>query len=113
MVDVIEVTAKRAGLSVQELKGPSRASTVVFWRSVATYIGRKLTMKSYPELAIAMGRKNHSTVHAAVKRVTQSLEQEPSTIKIKDECLDLKEIIDQLTWGVRSRANENTEAKRP
>ena len=67
MSGIIEVTAKRAGLSVQELRGPSRASTIVFWRSVASYLGRRLTTQSYPELAVALGRKNHSTVHCSRK----------------------------------------------
>lgn len=113
MADVIEATSTRAGLSIQELKGPSRTSSVVFWRSIATYIGRKLTMHSYPELAAAMGRKNHSTVHAAVKRVTRLLEQESSSININGECVDMKEVIAQLTWAVRSMANETSEARRP
>ena len=107
IIDVIEVTSKRAGLNSADLKGPSRASNVVFWRSVASYLGRKLTSHSYPELASAMGRKNHSTVHAAVKRITQLLEEPTTTMSIKDESFDLKEVIDQLTWAVRAKANED------
>jgi chromosomal replication initiator protein len=107
IVDVVEVTAKRAGLTVADLRGPSRASNVVFWRSIASYLGRKLTSHSYPELAYAVGRKNHSTVHAAVKRITQLLDQPTTTVRIKDESIDLREIIDQLTWAVRTKANED------
>lgn len=109
IIDVIEVTSKRAGLNSADLKGPSRTSNVVFWRSVASYLGRKLTSHSFPELASAMGRKNHSTVHAAVKRITQLLEQPTTTMNIKDESIDLKEVVDQLTWAVRAKANENRE----
>ena len=105
--DVIEVTAARAGLSVCDLRGSSRASHIVFWRSIASYLGRKLTSHSYPELASAVGRKNHSTVHAAVKRITQLLEQPTSIINVKDEPIDVREVVDQLTWAVRAKANEN------
>jgi len=112
MSHVVEATAQRAGLLVQDLRGPSRASHVVFWRSIASYLGRKLTTHSYPELATAIGRKNHSTVHAAVKRVTGLLEQSKTTISVRDESIDVKEVIDQLVWAVRSRANECTETRR-
>jgi chromosomal replication initiator protein len=107
--DVIGVTAARAGLSVVDLRGSSRASHIVFWRSIASYLGRKLTSHSYPELASAVGRKNHSTVHAAVKRITQILEQPTSNIKVRDEPIDVREVVDQLTWAVRAKANENKE----
>ena len=108
IVDVLEVTANRSGLRVQDLKGSSRASNVVFWRSVASYLGRKLTTHSYPELAAAIGRKNHSTVHAAVKRITTLLEQETTTITLSGEAIDIKEVIDQLLWAVRSKANDRS-----
>jgi len=107
MSDVLELTAKRAGLSTNELKGSSRASSIVFWRSVASYLGRSLTTKSYPELALALGRKNHSTVHAAVKRITQILEQPTTFAKVGTETIDVKELIDQLMWSIRGRANES------
>ncbi len=107
MTDVVEVTAKRAGVSIADLRGPSRASNIVFWRSIASYLGRKLTTHSYPELATSVGRKNHSTVHAAVKRITQYLEQPAPKLCVNDESIDIKEVIDQLTWAVRAKANES------
>ncbi len=107
-IDIIEVTANRASISIQDLNGASRTSTVVFWRSVASYLGRKLTTLSYPELAYAIGRKNHSTVHAAVKRVENLLQQTETTTTLNGESIDIKEIIDQLTWAIRSKANETS-----
>ena len=113
MHHILEVTSKRAGIPVNELKGSSRASTIVFWRSIASYLGRTLTSQSYPELAIAMHRKNHSTVHAAVKRITELLENTNTALKMKNENIDVKETIDQLTWEVRSKANECAQERRP
>lgn len=107
MTDIVDVTAKRAGISVADLRGPSRASNVVFWRSIASYLGRKLTTHSYPELATSVGRKNHSTVHAAVKRITQYIEQPTPKLCVNDESIDIKEVIDQLTWALRAKANES------
>ena len=105
--DVIDATSSRAGIPVLDLRGKSRAANIVFWRSIASYLGRKLTTLSYPELAIALGRKNHSTVHAAVKKITELLNQEDTTHTLGNETIDVKELIDQLTWSVRSLANDS------
>jgi chromosomal replication initiator protein len=111
IADVVEATCKRAGLSVQEVRGSSRSSNIVFWRSVASYLGRKLTSLSYPELAAAIGRKNHSTVHAAVKRIALQLEHENTSISIGNDTIELREVIDQLTWAVRTNSNGTTKQK--
>lgn len=103
MTEVIAVITKRAGLTTHDLRGPSRTSNIVFWRSVTSYIGRKLTTCSYPELASALGRKNHSTVHAAVKRVALLLEQPEPHITVQNEVIDVKEVVDQCIWAIRSR----------
>jgi chromosomal replication initiator protein len=105
IADVVEATCARAGISVQDLRGSSRSSTIVFWRSVASYLGRRLTSLSYPELAAAIGIKNHSTVHAAVKRITEHLEVENTPISIGNEKINLKEVIDQLSWAIRTHSN--------
>ncbi len=110
--DVIEATSSRAGISVLDLRGKSRAANIVFWRSVASYLGRKLTTLSYPELASALGRKNHSTVHAAVKKMTELLRQEDTTYTLPSETIEVEELIDQLTWSIRSLANDNKSKNR-
>ncbi len=104
MNDVIEVVCKRAGISAQEIRGRSRATTIVFWRSISAYLGRSLTTMSYPELAQALGRKNHSTVHAAVKRITEELNSDSQPQKCGVEHVEMRELIDQLTWAVRNYA---------
>jgi chromosomal replication initiator protein len=109
--DVVEATCTRANLSVQDVRGSSRSSNIVFWRSVASYLGRQLTSLSYPELAKAIGRKNHSTVHAAVKRITQYLENSDTTISVGNDLVELREVIDQLSWTIRSHANCVTKKK--
>jgi len=108
---IIEVTSGRAGLSIQDLRGSSRSANIVFWRSVASYLGRQLTALSYPELAAAIGRKNHSTVHAAVKRIKQQLATQNTSITLGNEVVELREVIDQLTWAIRSNANNSVKPK--
>ena len=111
IADVIEATSARSGFAVLELRGRSRASNVVLWRSVASYLGRKMTSLSYPELALALGRKNHSTVHAAVRRIDLLLEKPNHDIRLGEEVIDLQEVVDQLVWTIRSRANDVSKNK--
>ncbi|MBC8201291.1 MAG: ATP-binding protein [Planctomycetes bacterium] len=105
IADIVSATCSRSNLTIQDLRGSSRTSTIVFWRSVASYLGRQLTSLSYPELATALGRKNHSTVHAAVKRITQHLQSKNTSITIGNDIIELREVIDQLSWAIRSNAN--------
>ena len=109
--DIVAATCSRSNLSIQEIRGSSRTSTIVFWRSVASYLGRQLTSLSYPELAAALGRKNHSTVHAAVKRITQHLQSQNTSITIGNDVVELREVIDQLSWTIRSNANTASNKK--
>ena len=111
MSSIIDVVSARSGRDIQDLKGQSRASNIVLWRSVAAYIGRKLTTLSYPELAIALGRKNHSTVHAAVKRIEHLLAQSTVVTHQGGESIDLQEVVDQLTWAVRARVHGESTAR--
>ena len=111
VIDVIDCVCRRGGITSHELKSRSRSAAIVFWRSVASYLGRQLTTHSYPELAIALGRKNHSTVHAAVKRISQELQKPNPNMTLGCETYDLRELVDQLTWTIRSRANKS--AARP
>ena len=111
ITDVIEATSARSGFTALELRGRSRASNIVLWRSIASYLGRKLTSLSYPELAIALGRKNHSTVHAAVRRVEELLEKPNHNVRIGKELMNIQEVVDQLTWTIRSRSNHSSNKK--
>ena len=112
MNDVIEAVCKRAAITSHELRGRSRATTVVFWRSVSAYLGRSMTNMSYPELAQALGRKNHSTVHAAVKRITEEIQSDSPKQKCGSEHIEIRELVDQLTWAIRNHAQSSSTKSR-
>ena len=70
------------GLNVElsDFMGKGRHQRVVLARSMCSFICRKLTTLSFPEIARAMGRTNHSTVITAHRRVERDLakaKQEP------------------------------------
>ncbi len=58
-----------------ELMGRGRHARVVLARSVIAHLSRALTTMSYPEIARAMGRPNHSTIVTACKRIQGQMER--------------------------------------
>ncbi|MEM9020948.1 MAG: DnaA/Hda family protein [Planctomycetota bacterium] len=57
----------------KQLASSSRHKYLVLARSLLVYLARELTSMSYPEIAHAMGRKNHSTVITACQRMQKQL----------------------------------------
>lgn len=71
--DVLEVTCKHVGVETKNVLGPSRHRHLVLARSLAIYLARKLTSMSYPEIADAMHRSNHSTIITACQRMEKQI----------------------------------------
>jgi chromosomal replication initiator protein len=57
------------GVDIGELRGRCRHARVVVARSLTAYLSRRLTTMSFPEIARAMARPNHSSVITAFRRV--------------------------------------------
>ena len=70
---VLEAVAERLGVTRQQILGQSRHKLVVLARSVAIHLARELTPLSFPEIARAMGRRNHSTIITAAQRIARQL----------------------------------------
>ena len=64
-----------------DLLASGRHRRVVLARSLVVYLGREMTTQSFPEIAQALGRANHSTVHTADQRLRKQIPQ--------DEMVDL------------------------
>ncbi len=60
-------------VDLSDFMGKGRHPRVVLARSLTAYICRRLTTLSFPEIARAMGRGNHSTVITAHRRVERDL----------------------------------------
>lgn len=71
--DIVEAGCEVLNISTEMLKGTGRSSRVVLARGLIAVLARELTTASYPELAEALGRKTHSSVHASVQRTRQRL----------------------------------------
>lgn len=76
---IVEYVCRNLHVDVGEFMGRGRHKRVVFARSVAAHLSRELTTQSFPEIARAMGRTNHSTVITAQRRLQRMLEKAPDT----------------------------------
>jgi chromosomal replication initiator protein len=70
---ILKSVASYYGLKVSDLKSPRRHKSIAGPRAVAMYLARTHTKESYPDLGRAFGGKHHTTVIAAVEKVTTKL----------------------------------------
>lgn len=72
---VLSEVCKALRVDVAELMGRGRHPRVVLARSITAHLSRRLTTMSYPEIARAMNRPNHSTIITACKRLAGAIER--------------------------------------
>lgn len=73
MAHLLAVVCERLGVEQSDVLGRGRHKRVVLARSVAALLARDLTTHSYPEIARALGRDNHSTVVTACQRLRRAI----------------------------------------
>jgi chromosomal replication initiator protein len=71
---VIAHVCRALGVELAEFTGRGRHKRVVLARAVAANLCRRLTTLSFPEIARAMGRPNHSTIITAFQRLAGQIE---------------------------------------
>lgn len=75
VAEILEVVCGALAVDRQEVLGSGRHRRVVLARSLAMHLARELTTLSYPEIAAALSRPNHSTVITACQRIRKQIEQ--------------------------------------
>ncbi len=73
---ILKVTCEQVGVAPAQVLGPGRSRHLVLARSIAVLMAREMTPMSYPEIAAAMSRNNHSTVITAAQRLAKQLEKD-------------------------------------
>jgi chromosomal replication initiator protein len=76
--EVAKAVARQFGVPMSGLRGKKRASGVVLPRQCAMFLARELTGQSLLAIAEFFGRKHHSTVLHACKRMERALSKEPA-----------------------------------
>jgi chromosomal replication initiator protein len=75
---IAEEVCRTLQVDVTELMGRGRHKRVVLARALVAHLSRQLTTLSYPEIARAMGRPNHSTIVTACQRFARQLDRDES-----------------------------------
>jgi len=78
-------------LKMSEIKSKNNGKAVVFPRQVAMYLCKKLTAQSYKDIGEKFGRKHHTTVIHAVRKVDQ----------LRRTDRDLDRLLDKLENALR------------
>lgn len=85
---VIDEVSRYYDISVDKIKGDKRTSEIVLPRQIAMYIIREKTNLSLPEIGKEMGGKNHTTVLHSIKKIEESMKQDPQIAKIVAELIE-------------------------
>lgn len=73
---ITDAVCRALRVGAPEFVGRGRHKRVVLARSIAAWLARHLTTASFPEIARAIGRPNHSTIVTACQRLRLQLQQE-------------------------------------
>ena len=66
---IIAETAEYFGVTVEDIKGSSRARDLALARQIAMYLSRELTELSFPQIAKHFGGRDHATVLHGDKKI--------------------------------------------
>lgn len=74
LYNIVAAVCAASGVSVDDLLSRRRHRRVVLAREAVVILARSTTDASYPEIAMAIGSANHSTVITAYRRVERRVE---------------------------------------
>jgi chromosomal replication initiator protein len=87
---LIRTTARRFGVKVADLKGPSRRKNTVLARAIAMFLIREITPLSLAEVGHYFRNRDHTTVrHACEKIKNQIVKDEPIQEAVSSICNSL------------------------
>lgn len=76
LATVIRTTARHLGLPAGHLVGQGRQRSIAQARSLAMYLARQLTGRSFTEIGKALGSRDHSTVIHGIRGATARLRED-------------------------------------
>ncbi len=87
------------GLEHKDLMSGRRQRTISLARSVAMFLVRKTAKLSFPEIGMRMGKRNHSTVISACRRIERAVQRNESlawTSAVGERTEEATELIQRL-----------------
>lgn len=73
--EIVQAVCTVLGVEREDLLGVGRHRRIVCARGLVSHLAREMTTLSFPEIARALGRSSHSTIHAATARIVGMLER--------------------------------------
>ena len=73
--NILQSVCNYFGLEHKDLMSGRRQRTISLARSVAMFLVRKTAKLSFPEIGMRMGKRNHSTVISACRRIERAVEK--------------------------------------
>jgi chromosomal replication initiator protein len=77
LAQVVELTARHHGLSIEELVGKRRTGAINQARQIAMYLAREFTSASLPQIGDAFGGRTHSTVLHSCNKIAEDVLHDP------------------------------------
>jgi len=106
--NILQSVCDYFGLENKDLMSGRRQRTISLARSVAMYLVRKTAKLSFPEIGARMGKRNHSTVISACRRIERAVvRNEPLiwTSSIGEHQEEANELLQRLEEHSRARAS--------
>jgi chromosomal replication initiator protein len=98
---IAATVCEELGVTEAQLAGRGRHAQVVLARAVLIQLCRELTTMSFPEIARAMGKSNHSTVITAAQRLKRQIgEGMQARLAGSQELISLEDLMNRLRRGV-------------
>ncbi|MGE4232128.1 MAG: chromosomal replication initiator protein DnaA [Bacteriovoracia bacterium] len=82
---ILEATARYFGIRVLDLKGKERSQKIARARQIAMFLIRKYCDKSYPDIGILFGGKDHSTIMHGVRFISGEMDSNPEIRKFVED----------------------------
>ncbi len=103
--NILDSVCTYFGLEHKELMSGRRQRTISLARSVAMYLVRKNSRLSFPEIAGKLGKRNHSTVISACRRIEKAVAKNELLAwesSIGDRSDEAQELIQRLEESARA-----------
>jgi len=74
-----EVVCSYFDITLKDLKSSQRSSNITFPRQIGMYLCRILTNESFPKVGEAFGKRDHTTVMHAFKKIEKDIKEDSNT----------------------------------
>jgi chromosomal replication initiation ATPase DnaA len=81
MSDILQITAAHFEVTPREIRSGRRSVRLVRPRQVVMYLCKTMTPRSYPEIAMFLGGRDHTTVMHGVKVISRTMEHDSDFAK--------------------------------